>query len=160
MSFLQHNRLLNPIIVSNRHTYYQHILLSHSTIASCQHTYYQSLQSTHPINPHHYILNEHTLSTHPINTPYQPIEIPLSIISPLHFHPNVLVAAKKSQAEKAYAKWLKLQKRNKYISLKDGSKHVVPPAVTTTHFSPWSRGIVSTACCYAPLPPPHFLSIS
>ena len=47
--------------------------------------------------------------------------------------------AKKREAERAYKKWLKLQKKNKYISKADGKKHDVPPAVGCMHFQSWSR---------------------
>jgi len=47
--------------------------------------------------------------------------------------------AKKEAAQKAYKKWLKLQRRNKYVSRADGKKHDVPPAAAATHVSPWMR---------------------
>ena len=46
---------------------------------------------------------------------------------------------KQDKAEKAYKKWLKLQKKNTYVSKIDGKKHKIPGVKTCEHPLTWSK---------------------
>jgi len=46
---------------------------------------------------------------------------------------------KEKEGKKAYKKWLRLRKSNRYVSKADGKKHTIPVGTTVSHYVPWNK---------------------